>query len=131
MSKPTPQPPLPPTIPVVNFQNVIVNVTEFEGALYPSCVQGIPCTTRNTIINFQIAQRSTPTCDYRFVDMHYGSDDNQISYMISRDGKMLTFCDLDTQSGTINIILKVRDALNPDKTGILDPEVANQPDGVF
>lgn len=119
-------------IPIVNFQNVVVTVTEdSNGGLSVSCVQGIPCNTRNTLINFQIPQRRTKTCDYQFTDPDVSDPDDQLTYMISRDGKMLTLCDLDSSAKKISFILNVVDVENPYKVGRLDPEVANQPDGTW
>lgn len=122
-----------PSVPIVTFKNIVVNVTEDGNGLpSPVCPKTIGCSSPNTLINFQIAQRRTETCDYRFDPPDIVDPDHQLStFIISRDGKMLTVCDTNSETSSAKITLHVYDAMHPHKRGSFDPEVANQPDGTI
>lgn len=112
------------------FKNIVVTVTEVDGQLKIDCVEKITCTTADTIINFQITDRATPTHDYRFDQPKLSGDVEQLgAFTISPSGKMLTVCDSVSVASFINITLEVYDAKAAHKRGAFDPEVANQPDG--
>jgi len=120
----------PISIPFVSFKNIVVTVTEKNGQLQPHCVERIGCSSPDTILNFQIAERAGEHHDYRFDKPQLSGDVTQFgAFTISPSGKMLTVCNSTSDQGIINITLEVYDSKAPHKRGAFDPEVANQPDG--
>lgn len=120
-----------PYIPLANFKNVVVTVTEDDtGKLLPNCVEQIICSGRDTILNFQLTQPKNKNCDYRFERPDISGDTTQLGPVtISRSGKMLTVCNEVSRFGRIFITLRVYDELSLARRGSFDPEVINQPEG--
>lgn len=117
-------------IPLATFKNIIVTVTETDDALQLNCVETIPCTTLDTILNFQLVQVADSTSDYRFDMPEMSGDTSQLGILtISKSGKMLTMCNAVTEPGKIKILLKAHDHVTPTKQGVRDPEVVNTPEG--
>lgn len=122
----------PQPVPIVAFKNIIVTVSEdSSGTLQPNCVEMIGCNSRDTLLNFQIANQAEAECDYRFELPGLRGDVTQFGkFTISPSGKMLTVCNATSAPGSIFVTLKVYDHVTPSKKGAFDPEVANQPDGM-
>jgi hypothetical protein len=117
-------------IPMATFKNIIVTVTETDDKLELNCVETIPCTALDTILNFQLVQVADTTSDYRFDMPDLSGDTSQFGQMtISKSGKMLTLCNAVTEPGKIKMLLKAHDHLEPTRHGARDPEVINQPEG--
>ncbi len=120
-----------PTIPLAAFKNIMVTVTEDDtGQLVPNCPELITCSTRDSLLNFQLTNQANDLNDYRFEQPTLTGHIDQLgSFTISKSGKMLTVCNETTVPGSIYITLNVYDALTPARKGAFDPEVVNQPDG--
>lgn len=118
------------TIPLATFKNIVVTATPTDTGLDLFCVDYIPCTAPDTILNFQLVSAAGATGDYRFEMPDVSGDFAQLGDLtISKSGKMLTMCNEVSQPGTIAIVLKALDATTPTTRGKFDPEVVNTPEG--
>lgn len=120
----------PKPVPPIAFKNIIVTVREDGDKLYPFCVEYIACDTRDTLLNFQIAEPAQLERDYRFKLPDVSGDVEQFGkFTLSPSGKMLTVCNSTSRQSSIKVNLHVYDHITHGKHGSFDPEVANQPDG--
>lgn len=118
-------------IPMATFKNIIVTATVVEGKLTLNCVETIPCTAADTILNFQLVQENDPERDYRFAPPEMTGDTGQLGdATISVSGKMLTMCNEVSNPGEIHITLEAYNHNQPAMRGAFDPQVVNRPEGI-
>ena len=121
----------PSAIPLATFKNIIVTAVEVEGVLKFNCMDPIPCSTPDTILNFQLVQKGGgPDADYVFDTPEVIDDKSQFGTpTISKSGKMLTVCNEVSESALIKVVLQGHDRHHTSLRGKHDPEIVNRPDG--
>jgi hypothetical protein len=122
----------PSAIPLATFKNIVVTAVKVGTELKFNCMDPIPCSTPDTILNFQLVQEVTddPDADYVFDTPGVIDESNQFGTpTISKSGKMLTVCNEVSKSSFIKLLLQGHDRHHTAITGKHDPQIVNRPDG--